>query len=102
MSSSAVKIHMLQAEIAALLSKVTYYENLLAAQYSPPDAPAAATTATTESASWEDDWLVEGYFGDGTQEYKCRHCGECVRALSGLGADTLHGTCAGRGYVNQG
>jgi len=74
----------------------------VAAQYSPPDAPAAATTATTESASWEDDWLVEGYFGDGTQEYKCRHCGECVRALSGLGADTLHGTCAGRGYVNQG
>jgi hypothetical protein len=101
MSSSAVKIHMLQAEIAALLSKVTYYENLLAAQYSPPDAPAAATTAT-DPAAWEADWLVEGYFGDNTQEYKCRHCGTAVRAASADAADDEHGACPrGRGYVYQ-
>lgn len=50
-----------------------------------------------------DDWQVEGYYGDLTQHYRCRHCGEMVRATDTDAAAQLHGSCATpQGYVNQG
>jgi hypothetical protein len=70
-----------------------------AAQYQPAPPVAAATPATKPPNA---DWLVEGYFGDNTQEYKCRHCGTTVRAASADAADDEHGACPrGRGYVYQ-
>ena len=48
------------------------------------------------------DWKCEGYYGDGTQLYKCMKCGETVRALDHEYASTKHGVCSGRAYVNQG
>ena len=48
------------------------------------------------------DWQVEGYFGDMTQHYRCRHCREMVRATSPGEAALLHGDCAQpHGDVNQ-
>lgn len=49
------------------------------------------------------DWQVEGYYGDLTQHYRCRHCGTTVRAATMQDAHATHGDCPhGRGYVAQG
>ena len=47
------------------------------------------------------DWQVEGYFGDLTQHYRCRHCGEMVRAPDADAATQMHGACATPRYVGQ-
>lgn len=49
-----------------------------------------------------DDWKCEGYYGDGTQLYKCVKCSKTVRAATHAEAFIVHGDCAGRAYVNQG
>ena len=49
------------------------------------------------------DWQNEGYYGDNTCLFKCRHCGATERATDPQAATQAHGTCAkGRGYVQQG
>lgn len=58
--------------------------------------------AKPAAISSDADWQVEGYFGDMTQEYKCRHCGATVRAASFDAADAEHGACPrAQGYVDQ-
>lgn len=50
----------------------------------------------------DDDWQCEGYYGDGTQLYRCRGCSENVKALTAAAATAVHGACPrGRGYVAQ-
>lgn len=51
-----------------------------------------------------ENWAVEGYNGDGTQHYRCRHCGtQILRAKTVEEASQTHGHCAsGRGYTSQG
>ena len=49
------------------------------------------------------DWQNEGYYGDNTCLFKCRHCRATVRATDPQAATQAHGACAkGRGYVQQG
>ena len=62
-----------------------------------PIRPQAAEVLSNE------DWQCEGYYGDLTQHYRCRHCGTMVRAATLEDAHQAHGTCpTGRGYVSQG
>ena len=50
-----------------------------------------------------DDWQCEGYYGDLTQHYRCKHCGTMVRSATLGDASQAHGACpTGQGYVNQG
>ena len=76
----------------------------VAAQYQPLPAPAEQPTpAPAQDLTGDEDFACEGYFGDNTQEYKCRHCGTAVRAASLVAALQAHGACPrGRGYVHQG
>ena len=48
------------------------------------------------------DWGCEGWYGDMTQLYRCRHCRSLVRSSSIAEADDFH-VCVGPGpsYVNQ-
>jgi len=48
------------------------------------------------------DWGCEGWYGDMTQLYRCRHCRTLVRSASIAGATDFH-DCVGPGpsYVNQ-
>lgn len=74
-----------------------------AKEYDTADQPirARADSELAKSMSNE-DWQVEGYYGDLTQHYRCRHCGEMVRATDPDAATATHGTCAtSSGYVNQ-
>lgn len=76
----------------------------VAAQYDAKDAPPIRARDEGELAKRHsnDDWQVEGYFGDLTQHYRCRHCREIVRAHSLEEATALHGACATpHGYVQQ-
>jgi hypothetical protein len=62
-----------------------------------PIRPQAAEILSNE------DWQCEGYYGDLTQHYRCRHCGTMVRAATLEDAHQAHGACpTGQGYVNQG
>lgn len=50
----------------------------------------------------DDNFQCEGGFGDGTQLYKCRHCGSTnIRAKDLADAFLAHGNCADSSYVNQ-
>lgn len=73
-----------------------------AAQYDSPAAPARALPAQPATVSAHEDWAIEGFYGDMTQHYRCRHCGDMVRAASYAAADDMHGACPRpRGYVDQ-
>lgn len=61
-----------------------------------PHADAALATLLSNA-----DWQVEGYYGDLTQHYRCRHCGEMVRAPDADAATQMHGSCATPRYVGQ-
>lgn len=62
-----------------------------------PIRPQAAEILSNE------DWQCEGYYGDLTQHYRCKHCGTMVRAATLEDAHQAHGACpTGQGYVNQG
>jgi hypothetical protein len=44
---------------------------------------------------------AEGFWGDGSNHYRCMKCKEYVRAGSWREAEEIHGDCAGAGYVKQ-
>jgi hypothetical protein len=73
-------------------------------EYDTADQPIRARPSGELAAAHSNaDWQVEGYYGDLTQHYRCRHCGVMVRAPSIAQADATHGDCAKpQGYVNQG
>lgn len=49
------------------------------------------------------DWQCEGWYGDLTNLYRCKHCRSLFRTETMDRAIELHGACPkGRGYVNQG
>lgn len=74
-----------------------------AAQYQPQPAPQPSAEVAKDPLAGDDDFACEGYYGDNTQEYKCRHCGTAVRAAGLWQALQAHGACPlGRGYVHQG
>lgn len=48
------------------------------------------------------DWQCEGWYGDQTQLYRCKHCRSLFRTADVDRAIELHGACPkSRGYVNQ-
>ena len=55
-----------------------------------------------DSISSDDNFKCEGWWGDLTQLYKCRHCGTYLRAVDLSNALLEHGNCAGAAYVGQG
>lgn len=67
-------------------------------------APSPKPHGTVVGDIMSDDWQIEGFNGDHTQHYKCRHCGASVfRAVDPQDALRQHGACArGHGYVAQG
>jgi hypothetical protein len=61
-------------------------------------APQVAVKADTHP-----DFTCEGYYGDGTELYKCRHCGTNLRTAGASAASEAHGSCAQpHGYLMQG
>lgn len=44
---------------------------------------------------------AEGFWGDGTNNYRCSKCKEYVKAFSFREAEAIHGDCAGPNYVKQ-
>jgi hypothetical protein len=49
------------------------------------------------------DWQCEGWYGDLTNLYRCKHCRSLFRTDTIENAIDLHGHCAkAHGYVNQG
>lgn len=58
---------------------------------------------TPATAAWHQDenWQCEGFYGNWTQLYRCRHCRTLVRTTSIDDAYAEHGQCAGPGYVSQ-
>lgn len=50
----------------------------------------------------DSNWMCEGYYGDLSQLYRCRHCRTLIRSGSLSAATDFHGACASPGYVNQG
>lgn len=62
----------------------------------------AAVYSSTRDAT-NGDFQCEGYYGDGTNLYKCRHCGTTqIRAKDLEDAYAVHGTCAlAHGYLAQ-
>jgi hypothetical protein len=84
------------------LQKAAHFLQKYIEVYREYDTPPQPTQAPAPPQSNE-DWQVEGYYGDLTQHYKCRHCGAEVRAASTAEATAAHGNCAQpHGYVNQG
>lgn len=53
------------------------------------------------AAHQNDEWQCEGYYGDMSQLYRCRHCRTLVRCHGLEDAYRLHGTCPTKSYVNQ-
>ena len=62
----------------------------------PNPRAAEKDLSTTEAlnALAEGHFTCEGYFGDGTQHYKCNHCGAFVRAKTLVDAYRQHSACA--------
>lgn len=48
------------------------------------------------------DWQCEGWYGDMTNLYRCKHCRGLFRTRTCTDAETVHGACPkAQGYVNQ-
>lgn len=48
------------------------------------------------------DWQCEGWYGDNTNLYRCKHCRNLFRTTDVWAAAQLHGECPkSRGYVKQ-
>ena len=74
----------------------------VAAQYDAPQPP-AEQPISIKTETVNEHWQVEGYYGDLTQHYRCKHCGTTLRAATAHDAAQAHGACpTGQGYVNQG
>lgn len=75
----------------------------------PPEFAHALTydTALKDSqrmlADSNSDFQCEGFYGDGSNLYKCKHCGTTQIRAKGLEhAYSIHGTCAlAHGYLSQ-
>jgi hypothetical protein len=65
-------------------------------------APEPRHLGLSNDANSDEYFQCEAYIGSGYQHYKCRTCGESVLAHSLSKALEEHGSCPGRGYVNQG
>ena len=56
----------------------------------------------SNDANSDEYFQCEGYLGNGSQHYRCRTCSVHVVAHNLSAALEEHGSCPGRGYVNQG
>ena len=73
-----------------------------AAAYDPA-VPAPERSLAYQFLGDSEDFTCEGYYGDLTELYKCRHCGDTLRADGPQNAAQAHGACAQpHGYLAQG
>ena len=75
----------------------------VARKYDTRNDPVVQNTPVPDlCVDFHEDWQLEGFFGDNTNHYKCRHCGVAVRTLSVEEAYGIHDCAKPQGYVNQG
>jgi len=60
-----------------------------------PESPVSPVHPEAYKDSLSGGWLVEGFYGDMTQNYKCPVCRQEVRATSFGHALEQHGACSG-------
>jgi hypothetical protein len=78
-------------------------------QPSSPTADSFTKAHVARAQDQNDDWQCEGYYGDNTQLYRCRHCRALVRSRTLQDVSDNHrctlapgAAAAGPEYVNQG